>query len=107
MGEVWTERMGTIQTAGSDASAMGRVAAWLWTLDYVKEHPLGGGFNVYFINSFSLPMSDGSTLEVKGKALHSIYFEVLGELGIPGIVMFLSMLGWSIMTLLSIRRFTR
>jgi O-antigen ligase len=99
--------MGTINTAGSDASAMGRVAAWLWTLDYVKEHPLGGGFNVYFINSFSLPMSDGSILEVKGKAFHSIYFEVLGELGYPGLVMFLSMLFWSIATLMKIRKRAR
>jgi putative inorganic carbon (hco3(-)) transporter len=107
MGETWTERMGTIQTAGSDASAMGRVAAWLWTIDYVKEHPLGGGFNVYFINTFALPMSDGTILEVKGKAFHSIYFEALGELGIPGLVMFLSMLAWSITTLLRIRSFAR
>jgi probable O-glycosylation ligase (exosortase A-associated) len=107
MGETWTERMGTIQTAGSDESAMGRVAAWLWTLDYVKEHPLGGGFNVYFINSFSLPMSDGTILEVKGKAFHSIYFEVLGELGYPGLVMFLSMIGWSLLSLRKVSRFAK
>jgi putative inorganic carbon (hco3(-)) transporter len=107
MGEAWTERMGTLKTAGSEASAMGRVAAWLWTIDYVKEHPMGGGFNVYYINSFSLPMDDGTILEVKGKAFHSIYFEVLGELGIPGLVMFLAMIGWSIKTLLQIRSFAK
>lgn len=107
MGEAWTERMGTIQTAGSDASAMGRVAAWKWTIDYVNQHPMGGGFNVYFINSFSLPMDDGSILEVKGKAFHSVYFEVLGELGYPGLVMFLAMIGWMFKTLLKIRKQAR
>ncbi|RJP64837.1 MAG: putative O-glycosylation ligase, exosortase A system-associated [Comamonadaceae bacterium] len=84
----WAGRMGTI---GDDTenSAMGRVAVWFWTLEYIATHPLGGSFEVYRINQTALELSDGSVLMVAGKAFHSIYFEVLGETGIPGIVMYL------------------
>jgi putative inorganic carbon (HCO3(-)) transporter len=30
--------------------------------------------------------------QLRGKAFHSIYFEVLGEQGIPGFVMYFSMI---------------
>ncbi|HEY1182227.1 MAG TPA: putative O-glycosylation ligase, exosortase A system-associated [Rhodocyclaceae bacterium] len=87
MGASWEDRMSTITTAQNEASAMGRVGVWLWTIDYVKEHPLGGSFNVYFINKIELPMEDGTVLVAEGKAFHSIYFEVLGETGFPGLAL--------------------
>jgi len=93
--------------AGSESSAMGRVAVWLWTIDYVKEHPLGGGFEVYRINSGAMPMEDGTVLQFKSKAFHSIYFEVLGELGIPGLLLFLSMIAWSMLSLGKVRKLAK
>jgi probable O-glycosylation ligase (exosortase A-associated) len=87
MGAAWSDRMSTITTAQNEASAMGRVGVWLWTLDYVKEHPLGGSFNVYFINKIEQRMEDGTILLSEGKAFHSIYFEVLGETGFPGLAL--------------------
>jgi putative inorganic carbon (HCO3(-)) transporter len=107
MGSAWTERMDTMKSADGDSSAMGRVAAWLWTIDYVKEHPLGGGFDIYRTNTVHVQMADGSMLVENGKAFHSIYFEVLGELGLPGIAMFLSMLGWFLFSMQRVRRLTR
>lgn len=87
MGDAWVERMGTINDS-SEGSAMGRVAVWYWTLEYVNAHPLGGSFGVYRLSEFALSLSDGTTLQVRGKAFHSVYFEVLGELGIPGLIWF-------------------
>ena len=43
----FSERMGTIRTYKADASASTRIAVWQWTLDYVKDHPFGGGFEAY------------------------------------------------------------
>lgn len=87
--DAWVGRMGTIGD-DTEGSAMGRVGVWKWTTDYVLSHPLGGSFEVYRINETKMVLSDGSVLSVAGKAFHSIYFEVLGETGMPGIVMFLS-----------------
>lgn len=42
MGEEWGVRMNTIGDGG-EHSAMGRVAVWKWTWEYVLRHPFGGG----------------------------------------------------------------
>ena len=84
---MWQERMSSISNS-SESSAMGRVAVWMWTLEYITRHPWGGGFGVYLISEYILPLADGSFLSVKAKAFHSIYFEVLGEMGVPGALIF-------------------
>ena len=91
----FTQRMSTIENHQSDESASTRLAVWKWTLDYVKEHPAGGGFDNYLQNSFSYYMqehvvdSGGARMERrlvtdKGRAYHSAYFEMLGEQGYFG-----------------------
>lgn len=107
--EAWHERMATIGEYNSESSALGRVAVWLWTLEFVQDHPLGGGFDAYKINTFQVPIEDqpGEFLEIKGKAFHSIYFEVLGEHGIPGAVLFGALLGSMLLSLLSVIRRSR
>ncbi|MGE0099204.1 MAG: putative O-glycosylation ligase, exosortase A system-associated [Hydrogenophaga sp.] len=85
----WMTRMSTIGD-GTEGSAMGRVAVWLWTLEYISTNPWGGSFESYMINETSLVLADGSTLAVDSKAFHSIYFEILGETGIPGLLLFLT-----------------
>jgi len=84
----WFNRMSTIDS-GTDSSAMGRVAVWKWVIEYIAVHPLGGGFDMYRINSYSMQLSNGSILQVSSKAFHSIYFEVLGEGGVPGFIIFM------------------
>src|SRR5215813_6367462 len=49
----WWERMSTIQNVSSDQSSQVRLLVWKWTLDYVKRHPFGGGFEVYHIDEIS------------------------------------------------------
>ncbi|MCC4233565.1 putative O-glycosylation ligase, exosortase A system-associated [Sphingobium soli] len=91
----FTQRMQTIENHQGDESASTRVAVWMWTLDYVKEHPGGGGFDNYLQNSFTyfaqstVTDSGGTRVERRlvtdrGRAYHSAYFELLGEQGYFG-----------------------
>ncbi len=96
------DRMATIGSHDGDASASTRVAVWTWTLDYVAEHPLGGGFDSYRANSFTYTMpvrtGEGNSVSVdyvevtdKGRAFHSAYFELLGEQGYPGFLIWIAL----------------
>jgi O-antigen ligase len=96
----YLERMSTIEGHSSDQSASTRVAVWMWTLDYVKTHPFGGGFDAYRSNSFTyqMPRTTGEpgnertvmvTVTDKARAYHSSYFEMLGEQGWPGLFLWL------------------
>ncbi len=94
------DRMSTISGHSEDESASTRVAVWMWTLDYVKTHPFGGGFDAYRSNSFTyrMPKVTGTppnvtvtyaTVTDKARAYHSSYFEMLGEQGWPGLILWL------------------
>jgi len=97
----FSERMETIQNYDQDESASTRLAVWAWTLEYVKAHPGGGGFDAYRQNKlrYELPMMDANgfdtgNVEVKevvdeGRAYHSSYFEMLGEQGWFGLALWL------------------
>jgi probable O-glycosylation ligase (exosortase A-associated) len=96
----FTERMGTIKTYQGDASASTRLAVWQWTMDYAKTHPMGGGFEAYRQNRIryekvSVTEAGGQaevarSLEVdQARAYHSAYFEMLGEQGYSGLVLWL------------------
>lgn len=94
------ERMSTINSPSGDESASTRVAVWQWTLDYVSENPLGGGFDAYRGNKFTyeIPVTEklGNTVAVEyrevtdeARAYHSAIFEMLGEQGWPGLTLWL------------------
>jgi probable O-glycosylation ligase (exosortase A-associated) len=96
----FTSRMNTIQGYQGDASASTRIEVWKWTLDYVKDHPLGGGFDAfrqnkirYFIvkpTEVNGQIVNKRTLIIdKGRAYHSSYFEMLGEQGYFGLILWL------------------
>jgi probable O-glycosylation ligase (exosortase A-associated) len=96
----FTERMGTIKTYQADESASTRLAVWRWTLDYVEDRPLGGGFDAYRGNRFQYDIvkveGQGTSSVVTrtktvdgGRAYHSAYFELLGEQGYPGLIIWL------------------
>jgi putative inorganic carbon (hco3(-)) transporter len=85
----WYARMSTLNNVRGDDSAMQRVAVWKWTLEFIQTAPWGGGFNVDQINSFTVESDNAAGfVTVVGRAFHSIYFEVLGEHGIPGFVLY-------------------
>jgi len=96
----FTERMSTIENHQSDQSASTRVAVWMWTIDFARTHPFGGGFDAFRQDSVSY---DKVVTEGKGnssavhtehviehaRAYHSSYFEMLGEQGYPGLALWL------------------
>ena len=105
----WVDRMNTIDAPTSEASASTRLLVWKWTWDYVREHPLGGGFDVYRINVLTHDGSDnnGQSWTETGRAFHSTYFELLGEHGFVGIGLFLMVALTSVMYLREVLRKTR
>ena len=89
MPEEWSMRMSTISDYESDRSALGRISAW-WTAWGVATHyPFGAGFDVArpeLVAMFS-PYPDFV------HAAHSIYFQILGNHGFVGLLLFLAIWG--------------
>jgi len=112
----FTERMGTIQGHEEDESASTRVAVWQWTLDYVQDRPLGGGFDAYRANSFTydkpvtqdlgggVTRTEVEEVTDKERAYHSSYFEMLGEQGWPGLGLWLLLHGLGVLQMERLRR---
>lgn len=100
----FTERMGTIAAYQGDESASTRLQVWQWTLDYAAENPFGGGFDAYLGNRFTYQtrktVGEAPSLTYayeqvtdQGRAYHSSYFEMLGEQGWPGLLLWLWLMG--------------
>ncbi len=97
----FTQRADTIKTYNSDESASTRIQVWMWTIDYIKSHPLGGGFDVYRQNKIRYDIQTRETdgplaghmvtkkIVDAGRAFHSSYFEMFGEQGYPGLLLWL------------------
>ena len=100
--DAWRARMTTINSAESDGSFMGRVAAWKMATVIAFDRPLiGGGFGVtgdprvfdayrsrFNTFSFFIDTGDmGAPLEA-----HSIYFQALGDTGFIGLGLFVGLL---------------
>jgi probable O-glycosylation ligase (exosortase A-associated) len=111
----FTNRMETIQGFKADESAGTRLAVWGWTWNYALDHPMGGGFEAYRQNRIQVSTvneaagGDSQTSTVQsladeGRAYHSAYFEMLGEQGFPGLIIFLLIHGIGIVRMEVIRR---
>ncbi|MEN3974098.1 putative O-glycosylation ligase, exosortase A system-associated [Emcibacter sp. SYSU 3D8] len=89
------DRQATTVSYQQDASAIGRLTMWKYAIDVANERPLtGGGFNIFYDNPTRarlLPRNADGVPE-EGRAAHSVYFEVLGEHGYPGLLLYLSVL---------------
>lgn len=107
----WGSRMSSIGTYEQDSSALGRVEVWKWTANFAMSHPLGGGFDAFRLNRIALVNEQGvqyyDSREYRGKAFHNIFFEVLGEQGLVGLAVYLSILGLTLMKLRRMRKLTR
>lgn len=97
--DAWFERISTIQEAGDDSSFMNRVAAWKVSMSIGLSNPIfGGGFSGvqnFWIWDMYKDMPSIIPVDVNlytPKAAHSIYFQVLGDLGVYGLILFLSIL---------------
>ncbi|MCA0903299.1 putative O-glycosylation ligase, exosortase A system-associated [Qipengyuania aquimaris] len=111
----YQERMSTIVDHQSDQSASTRVEVWKWTIDYVAQNPLGGGFDSFLGNSFTyetvekvregnVTSTERREVSESGRAFHSAYFEVLGEQGIPGFVLWVLLHATGLIAMERLRR---
>ena len=111
----FTNRMETIQGFQGDQSAGTRLAVWAWTWDYALSHPFGGGFGAYRSNHIIVQTvstaSNGDTQTVtastetdQARAYHSAYFEMLGEQGFPGLLIYLLIQGLGLVRMEVLRR---
>jgi len=92
----WNARVSTIGDYQQENSAFTRILVWRWTLGFVATHPLGGGFQTFLINHIEFPATETQpATEQFGRAFHSIYFEMLGEQGYPGLAMLFLITGIS------------
>ncbi len=98
----WFERMNTIKTFDEDASAMGRINAWWTAFNLANDRIVGGGFETWIPAVFA---RYAPAMDVRD--VHSIYFEVLGEHGWPGLILFVSLLVLTWLKCSSIIRFAR
>jgi len=87
MPESWHERMGTISEYQQDGSAQGRINAWHMAWNLASHNLFGGGFAVYDATTFLLYAPNPHDVH----AAHSIYFQVLGEHGFIGLILYLLM----------------
>jgi len=103
MPEHWGDRMETIATYEQDASAMGRINAWWTAFHIAQDRMFGGGFDIYRADVFAIYAPDPDDIH----AAHSIYFQVLGELGFVGLAIFLSFWFFTWCTASWVRRHAR
>lgn len=85
MPESWHERISTILNYEEDASVQGRFDSWDFAIELANERPLtGGGFGAFLANK----ADTGSGY----RAAHSVYFQVLGEHGYVGLLLYMLLL---------------
>lgn len=113
----WADRLSTIQEANEDASFMGRVIAWKVSSAIALNHPIfGAGFHAVQVNAIwdmfktspgLLGFLDLPVPAFSAKAAHSIYFEVLGDMGFVGFFLFMVILLQSIHSRFAIKRMVK
>lgn len=91
----WIERMQTLKNVQADQSALARIHSWTFAYHLFLDHPiLGGGFQTFTATLYG----KYNMLADKVQGPHSIYFQVLAEHGLPGLILFLGLIGsclWS------------
>jgi putative inorganic carbon (HCO3(-)) transporter len=92
MPQTWHDRMSTIQTYQDDGSAMGRIFAWQTAAAVANDRVTGAGYAMYedsIFKKYAPYVSDTPFDSTTTRATHSIYFQVLGEHGYIGLVLFM------------------
>ena len=114
--ETWFSRLNTINTANDDNSFIGRVVAWKISTLIALDRPFGGGFHA--VQLYPVWTMYGGAIDSLGfigtgpagdypKAAHSIYFEVLGDLGFVGLAIFLSLITVGFKNTMVLKRYAR
>ncbi len=88
MPQQWHDRMSTIEQYEEDASAMGRINAWKYSINVANDRITGAGFDSWSILTFAQYAPDPDAVH----AAHSIYFGVLADHGWIGLLLWLGIL---------------
>jgi probable O-glycosylation ligase (exosortase A-associated) len=96
---------------------MGRVVVWKLSTLIALDHPLLGGglhavqsqniWNAYVPGFAKLSFIPTVEPDVRPHAAHSIYFEVLGDTGVAGLLVFLGIVGSCVLTSFQIKAAAR
>lgn len=86
MPDAWWERMSTIHSYQEDLSAIGRLNGWIVAREVALHHLFGAGMSYQYQSFFTLY----GTYNANVIAAHSIYFQVLGNHGFFGLLLFLA-----------------
>ena len=89
--QVYFDRLTTLQEIGADESAMGRVENWRLAWEAAVERPLLG---VGPENHVPYNLAKNPLVHVR--VAHSIYFQVLGEQGFVGLLIYLVFVGMAL-----------
>jgi probable O-glycosylation ligase (exosortase A-associated) len=84
----WRERVSSITEYQQDASSMGRIRAWEYSLAVANDRLTGGGFQSWGLENYARY----GIYTDQAFVAHSIYFSVLNDGGWPGLILFLSIL---------------
>lgn len=85
MPDKFFDRMNTIETYQEDASAMGRINAWTVAINIANDRFFAGGAQHWSSKTFQMY----APIPEDVHDAHSIYFEMLGEQGYVGLLLFL------------------
>ncbi|MDB4516528.1 O-antigen ligase family protein [Crocinitomicaceae bacterium] len=89
--DVYFNRMSTISNYEQESSAKGRIIAWKSAMRMAADNPIlgvgAGSFPVALGTSYRPP--EWGDKYLPWVTAHSLYFLVLGEMGFPGLILFL------------------
>lgn len=88
-------RLSTIRDYKEDVSAMGRIENWKLAWEAAVRHPMFGVGVDNHIPYYTRLVQPG----VQVRVAHSVYFQVLGELGFPALALYLTFLVGSLVSL--------
>ena len=84
----WFDRMSTIQSYEEDQSANMRLNSWAMSINLASDNFWGGGFLCWSSETYH-KYSPEPELGGGGSTAHSIYFQILGEHGFIGLIIYL------------------
>jgi len=105
----WVQRMGTLRQEGVDSSAQQRLVSWGTTWNFIQDYPLMGGsfYALPDVNVFQKYQTRPLPGGFLSSGPHSIYFQVLGEQGFIGFVIYFGIVASCLLSLFQLRRRTR
>jgi probable O-glycosylation ligase (exosortase A-associated) len=108
MPPAWFDRMESIGSALEDRSFQGRLLAWEFAVNVANDRLTGGGIKATEIpRFFQFYSPEAADFGKPLAAAHSIYFQVLGDHGYIGLVLYLTLLGAAALNLQWVRTRTR